>query len=234
MLVPVLTIPELAWDAGAYAAIPVAKPALLVYLVRLTRGAGLGLLAAYLIGLLVLKPLLEKTAERRLEVLEVYRHKLMNLYLKMIGMVSYIPIVLFDRANGKRYADAVVQTLDSYLDRLAKKLPDERLVQELEEHELDVTDKVRQNQLVLRMQKLSETLNKCKGYSVLLIPHYLLATMLIKDFQTKADLKLFNLNEFFTVQVPGDSSLSGRTRDIATETKNEVRSIKGLFMLGQA
>lgn len=232
MSVPIVTIPEQAWDAASsYGVLPKGRSRLVVYLTRLLRGSGLAVALIYVMGLFVIKPLLDTTAHRRLEVLEKYRTNLVNLYLKAITRVSHIPIVSFDRKNGKRYADAVVQTTDSWLDRVNKKLPDDGPVDDLE---LDRTDKLRQNLLVERLNKLSDRLGQCRGYLIQEIPHYKLASMSIKNFQNKADLEYFNSSEFFSYKLAdkGDSERT-RTRDIATETKNEIRGIKGLFMLGQ-
>lgn len=231
MSVPVVTIPEQAWDAAStYGVLPKGRSRLVVYLTRLLRGSGLAVALIYVLGFFVIRPLLDTTAHRRLEVLEKYRHSLISLYLKTITRVSHIPIVSFDRKNGKRYADAVVQTTDSWLERVNKKLPDDAT----DDLELDRADKLRQNSLVERLTKLSDRLAQCRGYSVQEIPHYKLALMSIKNFQNKADLEYFNSSEFFSYKLAdtGDSERT-RTRDIATETKNEIRGIKGLFMLGQ-
>lgn len=235
--VPILTIPESAYDPSTYTLSPRQyggrKSKLLAYLVRLTHGSAIALTLSYIIGLLVLKPLLATTADRRYELLEKFRSKLRDCYLNLIGRVSFIPIVAINKndGSGKLYADAICQTADSYLDTTSYKSIYE------EEEELNKKDKLFQSRLTARLARLSEVLKNCEAYQLEDIPHYRTVNSALKDFQNKADLTYFNCNELFTTKTENIDSSSGttapRTRNLAVDAKNEIRSIKGLYMTGQ-
>lgn len=237
-LVPLLTIPEAAYDPSAYTSSPQQynrrRSRLIAYLVKLTHGSAIALTAIYIIGIFVLKPLLETTANRRYELLEQFRSKLRDCYLNLIGRVNYIPIVAINKndGSGKLYADAICQTTDSYLDSSRRKTFVE------EEEELEKTDKLYQGRLISRLSRLSEILKNCAAYQVDDIPSYKTTSFALKDFQDKADLIYFNSNELFTVQ-PEDKDASlvklttPKKRNLAVDAKNEIRSIKGLYMSGQ-
>lgn len=210
MSVPILTIPEAAYDITAYTANPHRynqRSSLLVYLVRLTHGSAFTLTLLYIVGYFVIKPLLQTKADRHYEFLEFFRGKLREAFLKVVGRVSYVPVVAINR-NGKLYADAVVQT----------------------NHDLPDTDKLNQGQLVSKLLKLNKVLNECTSYCKSEIPHYDLTSFVLKDFQNKADMVYFNSTDLFSKL--GDAGI--RKRNLATDIKNDLRSIKGLYMSGQA
>lgn len=227
MSVPILTIPEGAYDLSSYTSTPLQynrrKSRLLGYLINLTHGSAITLVVLYIIGLFVLKPLLETKTERHYEFLEYFRGKLRDCYLNLVGRVSYIPIVAINK-NGKLYADAIVQTDDSY-----KRAGD-----------AEEADKLSQTQLLKKFKKLNKTLGECISYQVSEIPHYKTTNFAIKDFQNKADIVYFNSNDLFSVDTPvsmpaqTESKSAHRKRNLSTDIKNDIRSIKGLFMSGQA
>lgn len=215
MSVPILTIPESAYEAQAYLAPQRTKSQLLLYILKLTRSSSIALVVIYLVGYFAVKPVLETGSLRRLEVLGLYRTKLRDLYLNLIGRVSHIPIVSFNRANGKCYSDSITQTDVSYFGS----------------NDNEDGDKLKQNGILLALTKLSQLLTECDAYLKTSISSYEPANNAIKSFQNQADLKYFNTSEFFNVQV--EESGKTRTKDVVLETKNEIRGIKGLYMSGQ-
>lgn len=228
MSVPILTIPESAYDVSAYLASGQTRKRsqLLVYLIKLTHNSAIALTLAYLIGYFGLKPLLERTAAARLDLLEFYRGKLRDCYLKLVEKVTYIPIVAINKhdGSGKLYADAVCQTPQSHLSKNMK------LEQELEE-ERDKTDRLRQERLLSKLQQMLGRLLDCEAYQVGEMPHYKLVRNTVKEFQGKADLDLFD--DIFIGQVENKSNGTFRRRNYILEVTNEIRSIKGLYMTGQ-
>lgn len=215
-MVPLVSIPETAYDGQGYLLPKTSNSVILRYLFKLSRGSSVLLIILYIIGYFGLKPALEVGGIRRLQVLDLYRTKLRDLYLNLIGRVSQIPIVAFNRSNGKIYVDAVVQTSESSFDSQTS----------LE------NDKLGQEKLLSTLTKLSQLLPRCTLYLTDGIPHYKLTNTSIRDLQNKADLQYFNTSEFFNMQVEDKGKT--RTRDIIVETKNEIRGIKGLYMSGQA
>lgn len=235
--VPILSIPESAYDPSTYngsSNLHNRRSRLVVYLIKLAHGSAIGLTLAYIIGIFAVKPLLETTANRRYELLEQFRGKLRDCYLNLIGRVSHIPIVAINKndGSGKLYADAICQTTDSYLDSTRTKTFDE------EEEELEKSDKLYQGRLTTRLARLSEILKNCDAYQVQDIPGYNTVSFALKDFQNKADMIYFNSSDLFTVAAESPDSardkLSSNKRNVAVDTKNEIRSIKGLYMSGQA
>ncbi|EGW32886.1 uncharacterized protein SPAPADRAFT_60228 [Spathaspora passalidarum NRRL Y-27907] len=230
--VPVLTIPESSYDPSLYSLqTRRGKSQILIYLIKLTHGSAFTLALAYIIGLLVIKPLLETKASRRLELLESARVGLRDFYLKLIGKVSHIPIVAIRKpGDSKFYSDAVVQTHDSHVDKTRVRTDREKW------EELIENDKLAQGRLHEKLKKLSTTLNdECRTYSSLDMDHYKSANYAIKDFQNKADLVYFNSTELFMQEsAPTDTNKSLRKKNSAVEARNEIRSIKGLYMSGQA
>lgn len=250
MSIPILTIPEGAYDISAYTSSPLQynkrKSRLLTYLIKLTHGSAITLTIVYIIGLFVLKPLLETKAQRHYEFLEFFRGKLRDCYLNLVGRVSYIPIVAINKndGSGKLYADAITQTDDSYL----------KQVKGVEVNDNDNNDKLGQNGLISKFRKLSNILNDCTSFQVNEMPHYKSTNYAVKDLQNKTDLVYFNSNELFSVNVPtnvapskstsnstkaktttNDTSTNQPTRkkNLSTEIKHEIRSMKGLYMSGQ-
>ncbi|KAK6199485.1 uncharacterized protein RJT21DRAFT_121817 [Scheffersomyces amazonensis] len=253
--IPMLTIPEGAYDPNGFTSIR-RKSQLVQYLIRLTNGSSIGLILAYAIGMFVIKPLLETTATRRLQVWESYRKKLMDFYLSLITKVSYIPIVAKKKDNDKRlYNDMVIQTDDSYLDKSRYKSEKEK------NEELEANDKLYQLKLHNRLKKLNVALNNIDTYSVQKLSNFKSASFAIKDFQNKTDLVYFTHSNYFTddsdtsnsintnTNTTKDSTNTNTTKDsdnkdseskknfsgvrrknLATETKNEIRSIKGSLM----
>ncbi|KAK6457312.1 uncharacterized protein RJT20DRAFT_127528 [Scheffersomyces xylosifermentans] len=245
MSIPLLTIPEVAYDPRSYSVVASKrKSRLLTYLIKLTHGSAIALVAAYLIGFFLVKPLLETKASRRLDLLELYRGKLRDCYLNLIGRVSYIPIVAKKKNNdGKLCSDAVIQTDDSWLEKNRLRTKTEEAEEEL------AKDKLYQNRIVKKLNKLCDKLNECSSYSTDRLSYYKSTNFSMKDLQNKADLKYFNYNELFSVEVPIPEEVDSaqkdskkvnftkptvRKKNIAVETQNEIRSIKGLFMSGQA
>lgn len=214
MAVPILTIPEGAFDPSAYSASPhnKKKSQLLQYLLRLTNGSATLLVLAYIIGLFALKPLLELTATRRLDFLEKCRGKLRDLYLNAIGRVNYIPIVAINKhdGSGKLYADAICQTDD---------LKDDQDIGSLG-----------QDAILTKLQKLSALIEKCLGFLVKDMDHYRVIDFALKDLQQKTDLTIFNQRELFSGNSTGPKTTK---KNLALDVKNEIRGIKGMYMSGQ-
>lgn len=210
-MVQILSIPETAYDSRAY--LNVKSTSLIKYLWTIGKGSSFILVTAYLLGYFILKPLLEVGASRRLEVLDLYRAKLRDLYINLIGRVSHIPIVSFNK--NKRQFDSVTQTTES----------------SFSQSQIPSKDTLGQLALTQSLQKLTALLPSITPYSTEL-PHYSLTSASIKDLLSNVDKKYFNTTDFFSVSVQD----KGKTiyRDIAVDTKNEIRGIKGLFMSGQA
>lgn len=225
MSVPRLTVPESAFDGALYRNSTRKQSLLLVYIVRLANGSALLLVLAYAVSILAIKPLLQVTAERRLEILETFRHKLRDCYLNLVGRVSTIPIVAIRKkgdASGKLYADAVVQTNSSYL-KQQHGIP--------EDDDDDSRDKLAQKDVLFKLNQLNDALSRCLSYLVEEIPHYKTLKFAVEDFQSKADMVYFNGNELFTASVP--TSAGPKKKNLVLERKNDIRSIKGMYISGQ-
>lgn len=214
-MVPKLTIPETSYDASIYTT-PHRRSSLLIYLIRLTNGSSFLLIVAYIVGYFVIKPLLETKNERRLEILEKYRHKIRDTYLSLIGLVDYIPIVGIKK-DKKVVVDTIIQTDESYLRKTVELNNEEKL--EL----LNKEDKLSQKKLSEKLTKLSEVLNTCSSYSTKEMPHYKTVREDLKLFQHDIDTKLFNY----------DTLYSDGKRNLVVDSKNDIRSMKGLYMSGQ-
>lgn len=221
MAVPVLTIPESAFDPSAYTPGSRKQSQLLRYLLSLTRGSAGLLILAYVVGLFAFKPLMELTVTQRLDFLEACRGKLRDLYLNLIGRVSYIPIVAINRndGSGKLYADSVCQTQD--------------LHKQQQEQTLEVLGL---GAVHLKLSKLSLALKQCHSYLVSEMPHYKVVDFLLKDFRQKTDMVYFNHRELFLAKdeskgAKGSKSPNGR--NLAQEIKTSIRSTKGMYMSGQ-
>lgn len=217
MAVPILTIPEGAFDPSAYTSSPHSynrrKSRIIQYLLKLTHGSATALIIAYVIGLFVLKPLMELMASRRLEILEKSRGKLRDLYLNIIGRVNYIPIVAISKndGSGKLYADAVCQTDDS---------------------KEDESGSLGMDEVLQKLRKLGASLKECQSYQVSEMPHYKVVDFALKDLQQKTDMTFFNQRELFSGKVT--TGTKTRQRNLAQEVRNEIRGIKGMYMSGQA
>lgn len=219
-MVPVLTIPESAFEPSGYSSNK-HRSRLFTYLLQLTNGSAVLLTIVYLVAVFGLKPLLETTANRRLEVLEKFRSRLRDCYLSLVGKVSYIPIVAINKhdGSGKLYADAICQTDNSHLSRDSPGSGSSG------------DDKLGQNQTLAKLSQLSDSLSRCTPYLVSEIPHYKTIRYCVKDFQNKADTVFFNTHDIFTTTVEGAAGI--RKKNISTETKTEIRSIKGIFISGK-
>lgn len=224
-MVSVVTIPETAYNASSFIDVK-RRSRLLAYLVKLTNGAAITAIAAYLIGWLVLKRLLETKSERTLALTTHLRAALRDGYLKMIGYVEHIPIVTMNRL-GRLCADAVIQTDDSYLDRKHKTADEQR-------HESTKSLVALKNKLTM----LSDTLNKqCQSYLISEMPHYAIAGVSIKNLRKKADSTYFAYDTVFTRSASDVSAVSSEPRrpvNLVSETKLSVRAIKGMYMSGMA
>ncbi|KAL7667247.1 Uncharacterized protein ABC855_g910 [[Candida] zeylanoides] len=208
-MVPVLTIPESAFEAAGYSALG-RRSRLLTYLVRLTHASAAALTVAYVLAALVVKPLLELTAARRLQVLDRFRVRLRDCYLSLVGRVSHIPIVAINR-DGKLYADAICQTPSSRAGVQPAAAERDGLVQSL--------------------HRLQSSLDQCTAYSVSEIPHYKTVRYCVQDFQTRADTDFFSTQAMFTTAVEGANG--PRKKNIAVDIRNDIRGIKGMYISGK-
>ncbi|KAM9931727.1 hypothetical protein OXX80_008628 [Metschnikowia pulcherrima] len=217
MSVPILTIPETAFNPAGYLPAKHARRSrLLRYMLTLTRTSAAALILAYLVGLLAIKPLMETTTTQRIEFLEACRTRLRALYINVMGRVEYIPTIGIERSHGvvkKVYADSVCQTEDLEKKQLAEK-PLETLGQ------ASVSDK-----LSLLLTKLQE----CSAYSVQDIEHYRVVDFSLKDLRQKSEMVYFDQNKLFSEQ-----GQTRKPRHLAREVKQDIRSIKGMFMSGRA
>lgn len=227
-MVPVLTIPESAFDPSQYARGHRKQSNLVLYLLKLTRGSALLLTVAYLLGVLWLKPVLEITAQRRYEYLEHFRHKMRDCYLGLIGKVSHIPIVAINRGDGKLYADAIVQTDDSYLDITRERTEEEKSQEILEK------DILAQGRISTKLGELSLRLKDCTAYLIGEIPHYKTVNFTLKELQNKIDLVYLNTEEPFCYRFIEQAGRPQRKKNMISEIRDDVRGIKGLFMSGKA
>lgn len=216
MAVPILTIPEAAFDPAAYTVGQRRRSRLVRYLLTLTRGSAGFLILAYLVGLFALKPLMETTTLQRLDFLEACRGKLRDLYLNVINRVQYIPIVAINKndGSGKLYADSVCQTEDL-----------QKQQEQGQEEALGL------GAVQSKLTKLHQALKQCDSYLTSELPHYKVVNFLLKDFRQKTDMVYFNQRELF--DAPKDSHGKEKSRNLALEVKTNIRGIKGLFMSGQ-
>lgn len=215
MVVPILTIPESAFDPTAYTIGRKRQSKLIRYILTLTRGSAGLLILAYLVGLFALKPLMEITTSQRLDFLETCRAKLRDLYLNIIGRVDYIPIVAINRndGSGKLYADAVCQTEDL----------------QTQQEDLAI-EALNLGAVHEKMSKLSDTLKQCVSYLTSGMPHYKVVDFLLKDLRQKTDMVYFNQRELFDVK---ETQGKTKSRNLAQEVKTSIRGIKGMYMSGQ-
>ncbi|EGV60689.1 hypothetical protein PSN45_001537 [Yamadazyma tenuis] len=223
MSIPKLTIPETAFDPSIYTSSH-RRSRLLVYLLQLTNSSAILLVLIYVVSYIGIKPLLELTCSRRLEMLDKYRHKLRDLYLLLVSKVDHIPIVGFNR-HGKVFSDAMIQTDASYARRLKQLSPADQL------EELEKTDKLNHSKLLSKLRKLNDVLSGCTSYTISEMPHYKSTRETVKSFQHEIDTKIFDYDELYTVET---NSEHRKKRNLVVDTKNDIRSIKGLFMSGQA
>lgn len=228
MSVPKLTIPETAFNPNDYVAIQ-RKSRLFQYLVRLTNGSALFLIIVYLVGYLGIKPLMELTAARRIELLDKYRHRLTDVYLRLVSKVDYIPIVGYKekgtKGKGKIVVDQIVQTTKT-------NITDDKLTDEEKLDALNTKDKLNQMKLVEKLNKLNGLLKECTSYLTSEMHHYKVIREELKVFQHQVDTKLFDYDDLYAVTRKVDNV--EKKKDLVIDTKNDIRSIKGLYMSGQA
>ncbi|KAM3123674.1 hypothetical protein CJJ07_000269 [Candidozyma auris] len=219
MSVPIVTIPEAAFDTAGLALVAARRRSrLFAYLVRLLNGSGALLVLAYIVGLLGIRPLLETKVIRRLDFLESTRTKLRNLYLELIGKVDHIPIVALHRpGSSKLYAEAVCQTESS---------------QASDDEEINNKRTLGSEKVWSKLGVLSAGLRQCTAFSVSEMPNYKMTDLSIKQFQQKTDQSFFSHRDMFFRDVLQPDGTS-REKNLASEAKGEIRGIKGLFMSGQ-
>lgn len=219
MSIPIVTIPEAAFDAAGLAGVAARrKSRLVLYLFRLTNGSAVVLILAYLVGIFGIKPLLETRVFRRLEILELTRTKLRDLYLNAIGRVEHIPIVALHKPGTKKlYAEAVCQTESS---------------QASDDTEINNIRTLGQEKLFQKLGVLGAGLRQCTSYLISEIPSYRLVESSVKQFQQKTDQSFFSHRDMFFRDVLQPDGKS-REKNLAQEAKGEIRGIKGLFMSGQ-
>lgn len=248
MSVPILTIPESSFDPASYNNLNTAnitksksksksQSQILLYIIKLTRRSSIGLILFYILGLFIIKPLMELNVTRRKDYLDYIRGKLRDFYLKSITKVQYIPIVAIkNKQTGKLYSDAIIQTDNNNNNNKSStnSTGDD-----------DSDDRLGQNQLYKKLTKLSLLLTEgIRNYSTIELSNYKSINYSIKDLQNKSDLVYFNQNDLFVMDNGGGGgggvssimTTSGNTmkkKDLAVEIKNEIRSIKGLYMSGQ-
>lgn len=242
MSVPILTIPESSFDPASYNNLNTAnitksksQSQILLYIIKLTRRSSIGLILFYILGLFIIKPLMELNVTRRKDYLDYIRGKLRDFYLKSITKVQYIPIVAIkNKQTGKLYSDAIIQTDNNNNNKLSTNSTGGD----------DSDDRLGQNQLYKKLTKLSLLLTEgIRNYSTIELSNYKSINYSIKDLQNKSDLVYFNQNDLFVMDNGGGGggvssimTTSGNTmkkKDLAVEIKNEIRSIKGLYMSGQ-
>lgn len=244
MSVPILTIPESSFDPASYNNLNTAnitnsksksQSQILLYIIKLTRRSSIGLILFYILGLFIIKPLMELNVTRRKDYLDYIRGKLRDFYLKSITKVQYIPIVAIkNKQTGKLYSDAIIQTDNNNNNKSSTNSTGGD----------DSDDRLGQNQLYKKLTKLSLLLTEgIRNYSTIELSNYKSINYSIKDLQNKSDLVYFNQNDLFVMDNGGGGggvssimTTSGNTmkkKDLAVETKNEIRSIKGLYMSGQ-
>lgn len=246
MSVPILTIPESSFDPASYNNLNTAnitksksksksQSQILLYIIKLTRRSSIGLILFYILGLFIIKPLMELNVTRRKDYLDYIRGKLRDFYLKSITKVQYIPIVAIkNKQTGKLYSDAIIQTDNNNNNNKSStnSTGDD-----------DSDDRLGQNQLYKKLTKLSLLLTEgIRNYSTIELSNYKSINYSIKDLQNKSDLVYFNQNDLFVMDNGGGGGVSSimttsgntmKKKDLAVEIKNEIRSIKGLYMSGQ-
>ena len=232
--VPITTLPEspynpLKYDLGFLAR----RSPLLAYLLTITHGSATGLVVAYILGYFLFSPLLEKTASRRYDYLELFRGRLRDFYLNLAGRVRYVPQVAINKndGSGKLYADAICQTEESHMRSQYGSEDSE---------EEDQNDKLSQAKLLSRLGELTNRLRECEAIQSIEVPHFTMTKNSVRELQEKTNSSYLS-SEIYE----GDDSTTTTTTTTNTTTpktnratmqstiKEQVRSIKGLFMTGQ-
>lgn len=216
MSVPILTIPETAFDPRRYVTARTQNN-LLKFLVKLLRGSSLFLVLAYLVGIFGLRPLMETTISQKLDFLQNCRGQLRDLYLNVIGRVKHIPIVAIHKegASGKLYADAICQTDET-----------------TQKHDVVTDDALGMDSVGTGLHRLSEALERCAGFQTGQLPHYRVVEYCLKDFRQKIDLLYFNQRTLFSGAT--DNGTKQASKNMSQEVKTEIRGVKGLYMSGFA
>lgn len=217
MSVPRITIPETAFDPAWYNLdCRRSRSSTLLFLLQLTRGSAIGVVIAYFVGILVIRPLWATAAMQRLDFLEDCRNRLRDLYLNTICRVKVIPTVGFDKnsGSGKVYLDAICQTDDLKADA----------------EKVDPTETLGQTAVADKMSQLNDSLRKITVYLSQNIPHFNVMNFSINDLLQKTDLMYFNQRELFAAP----ATTPRKTANVAQDVKTNIRSIKGIFMSGKA
>lgn len=178
-------------------------------------------------GYLAIRPLLELTTTRRVELLDKYRHRATDVYLRLVSKVDYIPIIGYkDRNNhSKVIVDQIVQTTKTTFTE--DKLSDEDKLDALNKH-----DKLGHTKMQQKLAKLNSLMNECTSYRAKDMHHYSQIRDQLKRFQNDVDTNLFNYDTLYSVSTKVDDE--ERKRDLVVDTRNEIRGIKGLYMSGKA
>lgn len=226
-MVQKLTIPETAFDPEAFTSHH-KRTSLFKFLLRLTHGSGILLTVIYIVSYFGIKPLIETATDRKLQIFDKYRHTLRDLYLRIISKVDYIPIVGVSKTNDgiiKVKVDTITQTETSYLNRTIELSNEDKLEQ------LNSIDKLNQIKLVAKLTKLNDSLSKCTSYNIGEIPHYKKTRDEVQAFQKLVDTQIFNYDDLYTVTYAQDGT--EKLKNLVIDTKNDIRSIKGLYLTGQ-
>lgn len=224
--VPITTLPEspyrpLKYELGSFAR----RSPLLAYLLTITHGSATGLVVAYILGYFLFSPLLEKTASRRYEYLELFRGRLRDFYLNLAGRVSYVPQVAINKndGSGKLYADAICQTEESHM--RSQYLSDD--------NEDDKNDKLSQAKLSSRLGELTDRLRECEAIQAIEVPHFTMTKNSVRELQEKTNSSYLSSDIYEDDDSTGTLSQKTNKATMQSITKEQIRSIKGLFMTGQ-
>lgn len=225
MSVPRLTIPESAFNPNDYVTIQ-KKSRLFRYIITLTNGSALFLILVYLVGYLGIKPLLELTTSRRIELLEKYRHRATDVYLRLVSKVDYIPIIGYkEKSKHNVVVDQIIQTTKSTFS-------DDKLSEDQKLEALENKDKLSQIKLHHKLTKLNDLMKECTSYLAQEMFHYKVIRDQLKQFQNQVDTKLFDYDELCSVTTNVDNV--EKRKDLVVDTKSDIRGIKGLYMSGKA
>ena len=122
MSVPILTIPESSFDPASYNNLNTAnitksksksksQSQILLYIIKLTRRSSIGLILFYILGLFIIKPLMELNVTRRKDYLDYIRGKLRDFILnQLLKFNIFLLLPLKIKQTGKLYSDAIIQT----------------------------------------------------------------------------------------------------------------------------
>ena len=228
MSVPILTIPESSFDPASYNNLNTAnitksksksksQSQILLYIIKLTRRSSIGLILFYILGLFIIKPLMELNVTRRKDYLDYIRGKLRDFYLKSITKVQYIPIVAI-KIN--KLGNYILMPLFKLIIIIIINYQQIVLVMMIV-----MIDWVKIN--YIKIDKIITLLTEgIRNYSTIELSNYKSINYSIKDLQNKSDLVYFNQNDLFVMDNGGGGGVSSIMTTSGNTMKRKILLLK--------